>query len=219
MASPQLEDGYTKIADEILDKLAGIRVPGEAMQVLLVIIRKTYGFDKKHDWIALSQFLEITGIQKPHVRRAINKLCAMKIICVAKKGNDYHAKYCFNKNYDEWIPLPKKATRCQKRQLPLPKKAPTINNTTIENSNVVISDSSNKRQISMRGKKFTPPLPSEVRAYAESINFDLDADYFCNWYGSKNWMIGKNKMTNWKLAVQTWRYKREEKQSKRAPDF
>ena len=38
MANPQTENGYTKIANEIMEALAHIRIPGEAMQVLLVIL-------------------------------------------------------------------------------------------------------------------------------------------------------------------------------------
>ena len=47
MVSPQWENGYTKIANEILESLARIRINGEARQVLDVIIRKTYGYGKK----------------------------------------------------------------------------------------------------------------------------------------------------------------------------
>ena len=56
MASPQLKDGYVAIANEIMDALAHIRIPGEARQVLDVILRKTYGWKKKEDEISLSQF-------------------------------------------------------------------------------------------------------------------------------------------------------------------
>jgi phage replication O-like protein O len=135
--NPQVENGYTKIANELLEALAAIRIPGEAMQVLLIIIRKTYGFNKKSDWIALSQFSDGTGINKPHIIRAIKRLVDMNI--VAKKGNGIGVSYCLNKNYKLWKPLPKKATlpkkamgvaqkgndRCQKRQKTLPKKVPT----------------------------------------------------------------------------------------------
>ena len=55
---PQLENGYTKIANELLEAIAAIRIPGEAMQVLLVIIRKTYGYCKKKDAISISLFRE-----------------------------------------------------------------------------------------------------------------------------------------------------------------
>ena len=61
MTTPQLENGYIKIATELYDALCGIRIPGEARQVFDVILRKTYGWNKKKDAIALSQFVEATG--------------------------------------------------------------------------------------------------------------------------------------------------------------
>ena len=47
MANPQKENGYTSIANDIVEALAGIRIPGEARQCLDVILRKTYGWNKK----------------------------------------------------------------------------------------------------------------------------------------------------------------------------
>lgn len=109
MANPQKEDGYTPISNEILNALGRVRIPGEANQVLYVIIRQTYGFQKKEDQIALSQFCEKTGMQKPDVCRALAKLLTMNII-VSKKANDKYGitAYGLNKNYEEWKPLAKK---------------------------------------------------------------------------------------------------------------
>ncbi len=113
MASPQTENGYTKIANEILDHLAKLRINGEAMQVLWVVFRKTYGFNKKEDAIALSQFVESTGMRKPDVCRALNKLESIGVI--SKKANAVANKYVFIKNYDLWKPLAKKRTLAKKR--------------------------------------------------------------------------------------------------------
>ena len=106
MASPQKENGYTPIANELLEALAKIRLSGEETQVLLVLIRKTYGFQKKVDTIALSQFVEATGINKPNVCRAIAKLISKNIII--KKDNPNITSYSIQKNYARWKPLSKK---------------------------------------------------------------------------------------------------------------
>lgn len=106
---PQCEDGYTKLANELLDALCAVRIPGEPMQVFLTILRKTYGFGKKTDRIALSQFTESTGIAKTHVSRAVDKLVSMNMI-VTKKGNANNITYEINKHYSTWQALPKKVT-------------------------------------------------------------------------------------------------------------
>lgn len=143
---PQCEDGYTRIANELLEALCRTRVPGEAMQIFLVILRKTYGYKKKVDAIALSQFVTATGIVKTHVSRAIEKLVQMNMI-VTQKGNGITVTYEINKHYDTWRPLPKKVTLpkkvikvTQKGNLPLPKKGTTKDNITKERKKDVCAD-------------------------------------------------------------------------------
>lgn len=106
-ASPQIDNGYTRIANELLEALARIRINGEARQCLDVILRKTYGFQKKKDRISLSQFFALTGISKINICRAIDKLIKMNIIIIEKdnrKGNFY----LIQKDYTRWKSLSKK---------------------------------------------------------------------------------------------------------------
>jgi hypothetical protein len=56
-----------------------------------------------------------------------------------------------------------------------------------------------------KSKRFIKPSPQDVTDYAKSIGFNLSGERFCNFYESKDWMIGKNKMKNWKSAVVTWK--------------
>jgi len=140
VATPQKEDGYTAIANEIMDALCRIRIPGEERQILDVILRKTYGYNKCEDWIALSQFSEATGINKPCVIRAIKGLLSKKIIIVIEKDNGAGKVFKLNKNHEEWIPLSKKITLSKKiivvieKDNPsLSKKIPTKDNTTKDN--------------------------------------------------------------------------------------
>ena len=62
MASPQLEDGYTQISNELLEALCWMNLSPYEWRVLLWILRKTYGWKKKTDWISLSQFSKETGL-------------------------------------------------------------------------------------------------------------------------------------------------------------
>ncbi len=117
LISPQIENGHTDIANEIMEALAKIRIPGEARQVMDFIIRKTYGWHKKEDRIPLSQFVSGTGLTKITICKALKKLISMNLI-ITQKGNDYITSYCFNKHYNTWKPLPKKVT--------LPKKVKGI---------------------------------------------------------------------------------------------
>lgn len=58
----------------------------------------------------------------------------------------------------------------------------------------------------------TPPSLSEIESYFSekiiekglALNATKEAIKFQSFYDSKNWMVGKNKMTKWKSAVSGW---------------
>ena len=53
-------------------------------------------------------------------------------------------------------------------------------------------------------KRFTPPTVDEVKAYCSERNNNVDAQRFVDYYTSNGWLVGKNKMKDWKAAVRTW---------------
>ena len=66
---------------------------------------------------------------------------------------------------------------------------------------------------------FKKPTIDEVKEYCESRNNGIVAEVFIDFYESKGWMIGKNKMKDWKAAVRTWeRFRKEDKNSKPQPN-
>lgn len=60
-------------------------------------------------------------------------------------------------------------------------------------------------------RRFTPPTPTEVQQYCSESGHYIDADAFVDFYNSKNWMVGKNKMKDWKSAVRNWERRDKEK--------
>ena len=79
-------------------------------------------------------------------------------------------------------------------------------NTNINITNTNLTDS-NKKAF------FKKPTFDEVNNYCLERNNNIDAEAFIDFYKSKNFMIGKNKMKDWKAAVRTWE-KRESKKPK-----
>lgn len=61
-----------------------------------------------------------------------------------------------------------------------------------------LKDNSKKRSV------FTPPTLDEVINYCSERKNNVDADRFIDFYSCKGWMVGKNKMKDWKAAVRTW---------------
>ena len=69
------------------------------------------------------------------------------------------------------------------------------NNNTINNNNTTYSNSK---------VRFKKPTLDEVKNYCILRKNNIDAEAFIDFYESKNWQIGKNKMKDWKACVRTW---------------
>ena len=60
------------------------------------------------------------------------------------------------------------------------------------------------KKINQKSGRFEPPDVEMVRAYCRERGNGVDPQTFVDFYESKGWMVGKNKMKNWKAAVRTW---------------
>ena len=52
--------------------------------------------------------------------------------------------------------------------------------------------------------KFIKPTAEEIQKYCQERNNDVDYQKFYDFYEAKGWMVGKNKMKDWKASVRTW---------------
>lgn len=71
-----------------------------------------------------------------------------------------------------------------------------------------------KKGIKKKADAFSPPQLSEIEQYCKDRGNNVDAEKFYNFYQSKGWMVGKNKMKDWKAAVRTW--EKEDKSKKQS---
>ena len=103
MPSPQKENGYTAIANEILDEIAKIQLNGTQARIILVIWRFTYGFQRKEHELSESFISRATDIHKKQIQRELNELIESKLILVTKQATFNTSRVLkFNKNYSEW---------------------------------------------------------------------------------------------------------------------
>jgi hypothetical protein len=68
-----------------------------------------------------------------------------------------------------------------------------------------------------KAKTFNPPSVEDVQMYCEERGNNVNPAGFCDFYASKDWMVGKNKMKDWQAAVRTWE-RNEEAKGSGAPD-
>ena len=66
-------------------------------------------------------------------------------------------------------------------------------------------------------KRFTPPTVDEVTDYCMERGNCVDPQRFVDYYSSNGWMVGKNKMKDWKAAVRTWEQKDKQYSRPTAP--
>lgn len=66
------------------------------------------------------------------------------------------------------------------------------------------NDKNDKNEKKKESRTFVPPSLQEVIEYCNERNKGVDPERWFNFYQAKGWMVGKNKMKDWKAAVRTW---------------
>lgn len=64
-----------------------------------------------------------------------------------------------------------------------------------------------KDPITVVKKRFSPPTLEEVSQYCIERQNNVDPSRWIDHYTSNGWLVGKNKMKDWKAAVRTWEKK------------
>ncbi|HDS7983249.1 TPA: replication protein [Klebsiella pneumoniae subsp. pneumoniae] len=99
-----LDDGFTHIANELLEAVMHAGLSQHQLLVFMAVMRKTYGFNKKSDWVSNEQISMLTGIL-PHK-------CSAAKSALVKRGilTQTGRVIGINKAVSEWSPLPVKGT-------------------------------------------------------------------------------------------------------------
>lgn|SRR3990167_264859 len=159
MANPQKENGYTGIANEIVEKLSCANLNGSEFRMILFVLRKTYGFQKTSDFISLTQFERGTGMKRSHVCTTLKSLLVHKRILV--KVNNLCK---FNKNWNEWV--------VHKRGLGSPQKHNQVVHKSIHTKETI----QKKEDIADKSAESPPKEKTDFKKY-ESLYLSLLAEY------------------------------------------
>lgn len=85
-----------------------------------------------------------------------------------------------------------------------PQLTHTINNVDSIITSNNTSTNSNREGGKKTQTKFIPPTLEEVIAHCKEKGYSLNAEKFFNHYTTVGWMVGRNKMKNWKSALAKW---------------
>ena len=111
------------------------------------------------------------------------------------------------RKYDEYVEKqkingakggrPKKEEETQKTQpfFQEPKKADNVN----------VTDTDSVKDIKIKRDVFIKPSIEQVKAYMIEQGMNDISEQWMNHYEATGWMIGKNKMKDWKASIRTWK--------------
>ncbi|MFC3768319.1 replication protein [Paenibacillus sp. GCM10012303] len=104
MANPQKENGYTGVANEILDQIVQKPFNGTQFRIVIVVWRNTYGYHRKDHEMSIDYIAQATGIHATQVKREVKKLIDQNVITVVREATKNRSRVIgFQKNYDLWF--------------------------------------------------------------------------------------------------------------------
>ena len=82
-----------------------------------------------------------------------------------------------------------------------------LNNTSLSTN--VSKEVEQQAAKSQKHIRFIKPTISDIEVFTQASNLNLNPDHFFDFYESKDWMVGKNKMKDWKAAARNWARRNE----------
>lgn len=74
-----------------------------------------------------------------------------------------------------------------------------------DNDNEYDNDLKENTLEGVKEKRFAPPTLENVSEYCREMGYtNVDAERFIDYYASNGWMVGKNRMKDWKAVVRNW---------------
>jgi phage replication O-like protein O len=103
MASPQ-PDQFTRIANELMEAIPAFKLNGTQLRILFVVLRYTYGFQRKSHELSLRFIADSIGVHKQQVKRELDELIKNKVLIEETAPSFNQTRVIqFNKDYDEWL--------------------------------------------------------------------------------------------------------------------
>ena len=104
MASPQKENGYTSIANELLEQIYRRRFSASQLKILLLVIRFTYGFNRRTATLSNTFIAAGTGMHEITVSKEVGTLLRDNVLKLYKKPSFHSSRIIgINKDYDSWL--------------------------------------------------------------------------------------------------------------------
>lgn len=172
-----LDDGFTRIANELLEAVMHAGLSQHQLLVFMAVMRKTYGFNKKSDWVSNEQISVLTGIL-PHK-------CSAAKSTLVKRGILTQAGRVIgiNKAVSEWSSLPVKGTekRPYMKKVTLPESG---KKSLPESGNAYYPNQVNTKDKHTKDNKDNINNPPKS---PRAVSFDASAVQLPDWLSAEIW--------------------------------
>ncbi len=145
----------------------------------------------------IEQDTTLTSYQQ---RKALKTLKKYEIIETKRKG--IPAKQYFKINEANLLNI----LSCEETEGLVVKKLNDLSETNLTTIN-------KNKEIKITNKLFIKPSVNDVELYCIERDNKIDAISFVNFYESKGWMVGKNKMKDWRACIRTWEMRAKNKKT------
>lgn len=204
--------GYVKLHRELASKPIWLKSTAEQKVILITLLMMANFKSNQWEWsgekfeVLPGQFVTSldsiakecgTGISIQNVRTALVRFEKLDFLTNESTKN---GRLITIANWSLYQDANKEPNIVDNKDLTKTSQRPNKDLTPKEESNKEIMKEGKKENNS----RFTPPTLEEVKTYCLERNNGVDPNKWINFYESKGWMVGKNKMSNWKAAVRTW---------------
>lgn len=215
--------GFMRISREKVSEFEWLSNPN-TFYVFMRLLFKANFKDSRREGIEVKRGQFITGrkalseelnLSEQQIRTCLDKLSKTGYITIQSTNRYSIVTIC---NYDGWQNNIEAGNQQSNQQIT--NEQPTDNQqiTTIEISKEIEELKKENERLKeelanaslKKSKSFVPPTVEEVSEFVREQGFHFDAIAFVNFYESKGWLVGKNKMKDWRAACRTWERKRKE---------
>lgn len=186
----QIEDGdFTRLHNLILDALAVARFTATEYRVIIFLLRKTYGYNKKDDDLSLSQWEEGTNTSRANISHTLAGLIEKNVIYRLDSTRPFCHRYCFNKYIENWDDSlfdrrPSRANLVSEHKENLVSEHKESTNLVSEHKKILCNSTNNKRQYTKDKLIEVPPRPKREPKPAQERD-----DVAQGWFAAVCWLV------------------------------
>lgn len=215
-----IDSGWISLHRKLLEKPIWLRSSPEQKCILITLLLMANHSEQEWEWkgerytcmpgqmiTSLEKIAKTAGagISIKNVRSAIKRFEKYGFLANESTNRNRLITICNYEDYQD-----QESNERQAKRQAGGKQAATNNNVNNVNKK-------KKKNIGVQ-KRFSPPSVEEVKKYCTERENNINPESFVDFYTSNGWMVGKNKMKDWKASVRTWE-KRDKQQKNERKEY